>query len=308
MRLAFGVALLLAAGCLAGVAHAAQSGPASRVVSIGAAVTEIVHALEAGDRLVGVDTQSISPAEVTTLPQVGYVRQLSVEGLASLEPDLIIAASDAGPPQALARIRDLGVKLVLAEPAQSIAEAVARIRVVADALGEAARGDALATAVAARAENARAHFARAAERAPEGRRPRVALFLGRGAGSPTAAGAATVGDAMIALAGGDNVFAGMDGFKPVSAEALIAAAPDVVVVTTHMIEQAGSRDALIASLPGLALTPAANTGRIEAMDIIELFSFGPRLPQAIEKLGSVLYPHAPFAAETQAPVAARRQE
>lgn len=270
---------------------AATAAEATRVVGIGAAITEIIYALGAGDRLVGVDTQSIYPPEATQLPQVGYVRQLSVEGLASLEPDLIIAANDAGPPQAVARLRDLGVRLVLAAPAQSIAEAAERIRVVAGALGMPQQGDDLAASLRARAEAASALYQEAVDARPNGSKPRVALFLGRGAGSPTAAGVGTVGDAMIALAGGENAFAAMSGFKPVSAEALIAAAPEVVVVTGHMVDQAGSLADLVSTLPGLALTPAAQAGRIEAMDILELFSFGPRLPDAIVRLGGAIYPH-----------------
>lgn len=290
MSLRHGVTVLTSLAMMLALAPAGAEG--ARVVGVGAAVTEIIYALDAGERLVGVDTQSIHPPQATTLPQVGYVRQLSVEGLASLEPDLIIAASDAGPPQAVARIRELGVRLVLAEPAHSIAEAAERIRVVANALGLPERGEAMATSVQERAEAASAHYLQVAEGGAQQRKPRVALFLGRGAGSPTAAGADTVGQAMIDLAGGENVFADMRGFKPVSAEALIAAAPEVVVVTAHMIDQAGSLENLVATLPGLALTPAAATGRVASMDIVELFSFGPRLPDAISHLGAVLHPQA----------------
>lgn len=271
-------------------ASGAFAAEATRVVGIGAAITEIIYALDAGDLLVGVDTQSIYPPEATGLPQVGYVRQLSVEGLASLEPDLIIAANDAGPPHAVARIRDLGVRLILVAPAQSIPQAAERILVVADALGMPQRGEALAASLTIRAEAASARYQGVLDSRADDSRPRVALFLGRGAGSPTAAGRDTVGDAMILLAGGENVFSDISGFKPVSAEALITAAPDVVVVTRHMIDQAGSLAELVATLPGLALTPAAASGRIEAMDILELFSFGPRLPDAIIRLGEAIYP------------------
>ncbi len=288
MILRHGLAVLVSAALLMPSGQAGAEG--ARVVGIGAAITEIIYALDAGHRLVGVDSQSIYPTEATHLPQVGYVRQLSVEGLASLEPDLIIAASDAGPPQAVARIRDLGIRLVLAEPAESITEAADRIRVVAEALGLADRGDALAMALIKDAGEASNHYRQLADQPQQLGKPRVALFLGRGAGSPTAAGADTVGDAMIALAGGDNAFGDMRGFKPVSAEALIAAAPEVVVVTRHMVDQAGSLENLIDTLPGLSLTPAAAAERVEVMDILELFSFGPRLPGAISRLGEALYP------------------
>lgn len=266
-----------------GDAHARD---AERVIGVGAAVTEIIYALGAGSRLVAVDSQSIHPPEARALPQVGYVRQLAIEGLASMQPDLVIAAQDAGPPQVVTQLRSMGIPLVLTPSAGSIDETAARIRAVGEALGMADEGVRLAEDVSQRARAAQARF-EVAEGSP---RPRVAMFLGRGAGSPTAAGAESAGDAMIRLAGGENAFAGMNGFKPVPAEALIAAAPDVVVVTTMMLEQAGSREALIASMPGLAMTPAAAAGRIVAMDILEMFSFGPRLPDAIAKLGAAIHP------------------
>lgn len=280
---------LAALMCALSLTAARASAGAERVVGVGAAVTEIIYALGAGDRLVGVDTQSIYPPEARMLPQVGYVRQLSIEGLASLAPDLVIAAADVGPPQVVDRLRQMGVRLAIAEPAETIEAAVERIRAVGLALGLDARGEALARDVGERAERARQRFAQAGGPL----RPRVVLFLGRGAGSPSGAGAATVGDAMIRLAGGENALAEMEGFKPVPAESLIAAAPDVVVVTQQMVEQAGSLEALARGLPGLAQTPAAAAGRIVVMDILELFSFGPRLPEAVERLGAAIHPAAP---------------
>jgi len=98
-------------------------------------VTEIIYALGAGSRLVAVDSQSIHPPEARALPQVGYVRQLAIEGLASMQPDLVIAAQDAGPPQVVTQLRSMGIPLVLAPSAGSIDETAARIRAVGEALG-----------------------------------------------------------------------------------------------------------------------------------------------------------------------------
>lgn len=274
--------------CLALAQGSAVASSGQRVVGIGAAVTEIIYALGAQSRLVGVDSQSIYPLEARALPQVGYVRQLAVEGLASLEPDLIISAQDAGPPQALNQLKGMGVKLVLIPPAETIEQAATRIETVGNALEMRDEAFRLAADVRERATAAHRHFASEADASQP--RPRVAMFLGRGAGSPTGAGAHSVGDAMIRLGGGENALGGMNGFKPVPAEALIAAAPDVVVVTSMMLDQAGSLDTLIASMPGLALTPAAVNRRVVVMDIIEMFSFGPRLPEAIAELGAAIHP------------------
>ena len=262
-------------------ANAAQPG---RVVSIGGHVTEIIYALGAQGALVGTDSSSIFPPEAKKLPQVGYLRQVAVEGVASLQPDLIVASHDIGPPAALEKLKALGVPLVITAQTDTIAETAARIREVGRAVGFEDKAEALARAVQQQAEDEIRRL-----NALPGKRPRVVLFLGHGSASPMGAGLDTGGDAMIRLAGGDNALSGMQGFKPVSAEALIQAAPDVIVLTQQSVTQAGSLDAVIKSLKGVEHTPAGQAQRFVVMDVMELFSFGPRLPQALRELGKGIH-------------------
>ena len=98
-RLSLGLIASLAAIFFASPNHAED--PASRVVSIGGAVTEIVYALGEEARLVARDTTSNYPPEATALPDVGYIRRLSPEGVMSVRPDLILSEEGAGPPEAL---------------------------------------------------------------------------------------------------------------------------------------------------------------------------------------------------------------
>lgn len=252
----------------------------ARVVSVGGHVTEIIYALGAQDRLVGVDSSSIYPQAATLLPSVGYLRQVGVEGVASLQPDMIIASHDIGPPPAVEKLRALGIPLVITAQTDSIDEAAQRIREVGKALGLVEQAGALASKVQreADAESQRLN-------ALPDPRPKVALFLGFGHASPMVAGAETAGDAMIRLAGGDNVFAGVKGFKPVTAEALIAASPEVIVVMQQALTQYGSLDAVLKALKGIEHTPAGQQRRVVVMDVMSVFSFGPRLPQSIKVLG-----------------------
>lgn len=259
----------------------------ARVVSIGGHVTEIIYALGAEGALVGTDSSSIYPPEAKKLPQVGYLRQVSVEGVASLQPDLIVASHDIGPPPALEKLRALGVPLVITAQTDTIAETAARIREVGKAVGFEEKAEALASTLQVQAEDE----SRRLNAMPEPR-PRVVLFLGHGNASPMGAGTDTGGDAMIRLAGGDNALSGMKGFKPVSAEALIQAAPDVIVLTQQSVTQAGSLDALLKSLKGFEHTPAGKNRRIVVMDVMALFSFGPRLPQALRELGAGIHANA----------------
>ncbi|HET7413989.1 MAG TPA: ABC transporter substrate-binding protein, partial [Pararhizobium sp.] len=123
-------------------AHGAD-GPA-RVVSIGGAVTEIVYALGEEDRLVGVDSTSTYPPAATHLPNIGYMRQLSAEGVLSLRPDLILMEEGAGPPAAVSVIDAAGIPVTHVPTGYDAAAIGRKIRTVADALGKSRKGEALA--------------------------------------------------------------------------------------------------------------------------------------------------------------------
>ena len=260
---------LLCLLCAAGLAHAA---PPARVVGLGGAVTEIIYALDAEKTLVGADASSIYPAAALKLPKVGYYRAVSVEGLASLKPDLVLAADQAGPPQALEQIRKLGRKVVTLPSAPTLAALDQRILGTATALEMPQRGRALVDRLHAELRAIR----------PVSQPVRV-LIVSSHTGKMQGMGTDTAGDAMLALAGGTNVLAGQSGFKPFSAEAAAALKPDVIVTTTMSVGASGSAEAFLAQ-PGLNATPAARNRRFVVMDDLLLLGFGPRLPEAIRQL------------------------
>ena len=75
--------------------------PPQRIVAAGGDMTEIIFALGLGDRLAGVDSTSVWPAEAKDLPQIGYFRRIAPEGVLTLTPDLVLAGAGAGPDSAL---------------------------------------------------------------------------------------------------------------------------------------------------------------------------------------------------------------
>ena len=250
-----------------------------RIVCVGGAVCETVFALGAGDQVVAVDTSTGYWAGAAGLPRVGYQRALSAEPILALGPDLVIAAAEAGPAVALEQLRAAGVRVAVMPEARSPESAAERIRQVAAALGKDAEGRALAGGVV---ETSRAAAARRA-----GRRVRVAFVYARGSGTVMVAGRDTPAGAMLALAGADNAVDGYQGYKPLSAEALVAAAPDAILVPARGLASLGGAAGLLAQ-PGVADTPAGRTGRIVAMDDLLLLGFGPRLGEAIDELAGRL--------------------
>jgi iron complex transport system substrate-binding protein len=253
----------------------AQAAP-RRVVSLGGDVTEIAFALGRGDALVAADLTSTYPEVAQRLPRVGYVRALSAEGILALRPDLVIASGDAGPPETLAQIRAAGVPLVQVTKDHSLAGISAKIRAVAEALDASEEGGRLAASFDAE---------RAGITPEDGRVIPAVFVMGRADGALVGAGRGTAADAMLSAAGLRNVLADMEGYKPVSGEALLALAPAVIVTGTRTVEASGGLARLVRST-ALSPTPAAKSGRVLVFDDMYLLGLGPRAARAARELAS----------------------
>lgn len=252
---------------------AAEPDP-SRVITLGGDITEIVYALGAGDRVVGRDATSRFPAKTNELADVGYFRQLNAEGVLSLKPDLILASASAGPPEVLQQISATGVKLVQLEDAHSAEGLLTKVQEIAKALHLPEKGDALATQLSKEIDAAKAAVAKLSGT------PKVLFVINAGGGAPMAAGRDTAADVLIKLAGGENVFSSHEGYKAISLEAAVAAAPEAIAMMEHTFQGMGGIKG-VAQNPALRFTPAAKEERIFAREGSYLLSFGPRLPEAI---------------------------
>ncbi len=257
---------------------------AQRILSIGGATTEIVHALGQGGRLIARDSTSTYPPEVTDLPDVGYMRRLSPEGVLSLAPDLILAQEGSGPPEALEVIASAGIPVVTVPDTPSAEGILDKISVVGEALGTPDAAHALAETTAEALSTAQAR----ADAVPEEARKRVMFVLSMQGGRVMAAGADTSAATIIDLAGGVNALADVSGYKPISDEAMLAARPDVILMMAH----GGGGHQVVAdqlwALPGLADSPAAQANALIRMDGLYLLGFGPRTAQAAQDLAAQL--------------------
>lgn len=259
-----------------------------RLISVGAGVTEIVYALGAQSQLVGTDTSSLYPAAAQSLPKVGYQRTLTAEGVMSLAPQVVLASQDAGPPAVLTQVAAAGVTVVRVDGAYSFEGLLQRVGQVASATGRVDEGARLACSLSTRWAEVSRKVAAACSRNASGTPLKVAFLMRRGT-TVMAAGRGTGADAMLRLAGARNVFAdAFENYKPLSAEALTQAAPDMIIGTSDGPPSPGDIDALKA-VPGVALTPAGRAGAIRSFDIVLLLGFGPRLPEAVETLHRALH-------------------
>lgn len=253
-----------------------------RIVSVGGAVTEILYRLGCAGDIVGVDSTSLYPADaLKTRANVGYVRALGAEGVLSLNPSLVVASEGAGPPDALKLIEQAGVPIVRVPDEPSPAGIVKRVAVIAQALGASEQGFALVKEI-------EAGFAGLSEaRAGVKRATRTLFVLSLQNGRPLVGGQGTTADAMLALAGATNAASSLSGWKPLSDEGLIAAAPEAIVMMNHGPGGAASDPF---AYPAFAATPAAEGKRLVVMDSLYLLGFGPRTPEAARDLMAALHP------------------
>ena len=264
-----------------GSSAATDAAAPARIVSVGGPVTEIIYALGAGADVVGVDTSSVFPDAALTLPKVGYQRSLAAEGILSLRPTMIIASADAGPPAVLEQLRSAGVRVEIVSADPTVEAGKERIRAVAKLLAR--DGEPLVGALERDLARAQALVEKGSSR------PKVLAIYARGAATAHVLGKGTAGEYIVALAGGENVGNVFEGSKPMTAEAVVQAAPDFVLIPSRGLESVGGVDGL-AKMPGISETPAGRAKRFVTMDDLLMLGFGPRTGLAVFELGQKLHP------------------
>ena len=255
----------------------------SRIVSVGGAVTEILYALGLESRIIAVDSTSLYPPRaLAEKPSVGYMRQLSPEGVLGLGPSLVLAAEGSGPKDTIAVLEAASVPFVQIPDRFTGDGIVEKIRLIAQATGSAQRGECLIKLVEADLRALATLRARI-------ERPRRALFiLSFMNGRPMVAGRATGADGIIMLAGAANAITEYEGYKLINDEAVIAARPDAILA----MERASFRlDAnTVFEHPAFVTTPAAAQKELISMEGLYLLGFGPRAARAARDLALALYP------------------
>ena len=258
---------------------------AERIVSLNGSTTEILFALGVGEKVVGCDASSTYPKHVTeTLPSVGYQYRLNAEGILSLRPTLVIGRADVKPPQVIEQLRMAGVTVLLFKEPRTFDEAKQRLRTIGKAVGRQDQATALISALDKDIETLKSKLTEQQEQAKFKalflylRGPQTAFVLGKDSGP----------GAMLELVGATNAAGKIKGTKPMTAEAVIAAQPEVYVLFESGLKSIGGVEGLL-KVPGLAQTPAGRNERVVAMDGLYLSGFGPRCGKAALDLFRGIY-------------------
>lgn len=255
----------------------------TRLITLFGDLTEIVYALGVEEYLVARDTSSVYPAATEDLPNLGFAGALNAEAILALEPTLVIGTDMAGPPGVLEQLREAGVEVVVLDELNGLDAAQIKIRVVGEALGIPETAEALALDVEQR-------LAAVTAEAAEFERPlRVLHVYVRRGGVQLVSGAGNKAEAIIKAAGGIDAAAevGIEGWQPLTPEALVAIDPEVYLVMDLGLAVVGGIEGLL-EIPGMAETQAGHARRVISMPDLYLLGFGPRLPEAIADLTAYL--------------------
>lgn len=251
----------------------------SRIVVLGGALAETTFALGLGDHVVATDISAKYPPEVQERATLGYFRTASAEGIIAQNPTLVLATVDTRPATALDQLRAAGIDVVLVPEPQTWEGAEERIAFVGATLGVPDRAQSVI-------ESMRRDLAEAHEIRPS--KPSRALFVyARGLGTVYVSGTGTAADFVMREAGALNAVTQFADFQQITPEAIVEAAPDVIVIPERGLESIGGPDGLF-GLPGIAQTPAAKARRVVAIEDALLVGMGPRTGEAITQLARAL--------------------
>ncbi len=256
---------------------------ATRIVSIGGAISEILTRLQAQEQLVGVDTTSNYPAALQQLPNVGYARKLSAEGILSLRPDLVFASAEAGPALVLKQIEAAGIAVVNLPAIMNFKDLQNTITELGRVLQRQPQAQQLLQQLQSEWTQLQTSLAQR-----KSAKLRALFVLAHAPGQVMLAGRETHAHTMMEYAGLSNAFASVSGYKPVNAEALLQSAPDLLIITEQGLQALGSSKALF-DLPGMAQTPAARQHKLVVQEAMLMLGFGPRLPLAVASLHKAAY-------------------
>src|SRR5690606_28899390 len=245
-----------------------QSTSENKIVSLNGAITETIAALGKGGEIVGKDVTSTYPADLTA-KDLGHVgRGMTIEGLMSVNPTLIIGTTKEENPDLMGKIKESGIKLELVDQEYSVEGAKNLIKKVSEIIG------------VSEVQNLNDKIdADLAQMQAFEKKPKVLFIYARGAGNLMVAGTGTPMEALIKIAGADNAVTEFADFKPLTPESLIQGNPDVILMFDSGIQSMGGMDGIL-KVPGIEQTNAGKNKKIVTMDGGLMSNFGPRVGEA----------------------------
>jgi len=250
----------------------------SRIVSLTPALTEILFAVGAGERVVGVTEYCDYPPEAKTRPKVGGYVNPSVEAVVALRPDLVVVSPGPGNRDAALAMQREGLRVEIV-PAETLEESLDAVESVARLCGADERGRALAASVRARLD--------AVARSVAGR-PKVPTLFCLQTTPIIAAGRDTLPAQLLEIAGGRNVVT-EPRYPRIGLEAVLASKPELIL-QSRMDLPAGEAHDEERFWSRWTRIPAVASHRVVVLDASLALRPGPRIADDAEALAAIVHP------------------
>lgn len=251
-----------------------------KIVSLNGTVSEVLAGLNMESNIVGVDVTSVYPENLKTKTQMGSSHSYNIEGIIATAPDYVICTKERGlSPEQATQLQQAGVKVWIINQEYTIDGTKKLINELADSFQ---KQDAAQQMISKIDKDL------AAVKATDAR-PKVVFIYARGAGTLQVAGNGTPMNEMIRLANGEPAATDFNGFKPLTAEAMVAANPDYILLFDTGLKSLEGAEGVL-KVPGVANTNAGKNKGIIEMDGLKLSGFGPRVGEAVKELSEKLHP------------------
>lgn len=267
-----------------------------RLICVGGALTEIIYALGLEEHLMAVDTTSTYPVMTKHLPSVGYARSLSLEGVLSMRPKLLLVTEDAGPPQVLRRISQAGIQVRVLKADHRYQGLRDRVKTVGHVMGAEYQAEQLIKDIDSRWQIYQKELSHlrptknnsSIHRQPTGKKLKAMFILAHSPQQVMVAGDNTSAHAIMNYLNLENAFKTLQGYKPLTPESIIAGEADIILLTDQGLQVHGGLNGVL-RLPGVMQTPAAKHRQIYSREANHLLGFGPRLPSMLSSLAKEIY-------------------
>ena len=243
----------------------------SRIVSIGSSITEIIYFLNSQDQIIAIDITSNFPEDAKKFPSVGYIRNLSTEGLLSTNPSIIISEDDIGPKNIIKQIQDTKTELRIIPEEQTLNGIIQKIQCVGNIIGQQEEAEKKISSEI----NPVINKIKEIKKEKDLRNIKIMMILSTEGNSTVVAGANTSGDSFIKMLGATNIFESINGWKAVTAETILLKNPDYIIIPEKDLHKQSNVNTISENVILKETNAGKNNGYI-IKDGMAILGYGPR--------------------------------
>lgn len=255
-----------------------------RIVSLDGTITEVLVSLGYEKQIVAVDITSIYPErlrENKNIKQLGHTTGIGIESILAQKPTRVFSTEKGISEKLKEQLKNSKIPVTYYKKNKSVEGAKQLIKSIAKDFNQEQKADEIIAKIDEDIKGLKEIK----------NKPKVMFVYARGAGTLFVSGTDTPVTEMIILAGGENAVTSYKDYKPLTAEAVIASNPDVLLFFTSGLKSLGGIDGL-KQVPSLLKTTAVKKKQIIDMNGLFLTGFGPRTGKAIKELNEKLSVYA----------------